>query len=341
MKVKRIHAGAKGFALIATISVLVLLTLVAVAFLSLSAITVQTSRSEWAQEEARANARLALMIAIGELQRDLGPDRRIAMNASILDQNPDTLRIDGVAQPHWMGFVKSEYEANSNGSPFTRDEKDGGLKDARKGTDYEAKDLIENYLVSGNEGGKSRIRGNRRYMDAVTEDTQIGPQFVQLVGDGSIENPEDEVITRKMETEKLQQLPNGTTEYRSKGSYAWWVTPNNQKAHIGRVDRHSDQRLTEDGEGIERMLHAQDADVSVVEGISLGVQTKDKRVITPKSLALITSANREGVKKNFHNITGYSASTIVNVRDGGLKKNLSSFLNDQGRGQNPLHRNFR
>ena len=330
MKAKRVLSSVKGFALIATISVLVLLTLVAVAFLSLSAITVQTSRSEWAQEEARANARLALMIAIGELQRDLGPDRRIALNASILDRNPDTIGIDGVAQPHWMGYVKSEYSRNSSGSPFTRDEDKSGLQDARNGTAFEAEDLIENYFVSGNEGGKQRIRGSRRFLDALTETTEVGPNYVQLVGEGSIERTEDEVIARKMETEKLQQLPNGSTEYRSKGSYAWWVTSNNMKAHIGRVDRHADQRLSESGNGIERMLHAQDTDISVVDGISLGVQRKDGRVITPKSLALMNSSNKEGVRQNFHNLTGYSASTIVNVRDGGLKKNLSAFLNDQG-----------
>lgn len=330
MKAKRILSSVKGFALIATISVLLLLTLVAVAFLSLSAITVQTSRSEWAQEEARANARLALMIAIGELQRDLGPDRRIALNASILDENPDTIGIDGVAQPHWMGFVKSEFERNSSGSPFTRDEARGGLQDARNGTKYEAEDLIENYFVSGNEGGKARIRGNRRFLDALTENLQIGPNHVQLVGNGSVERNEDQVIARKMETEKLQQLPNGSIEYRSKGSYAWWVTSNNQKAHIGRVDRHADERLNESGDGIQRMLHAQDTDISVVDGIKLGVQRKDGRVITPKSLALMNPSNKEGVKLNFHNLTGYSASTIVNVRDGGLKKNLTAFLNDQG-----------
>lgn len=330
MKAKRVLSSVKGFALIATISVLLLLTLVAVAFLSLSAITVQTSRSEWAQEEARANARLALMIAIGELQRDLGPDRRIALNASILDRNPDTIGIDGVAQPHWMGYVKSEFERNSSGSPFTRDEARGGLQDARNGTKYEAEDLMENYFVSGNEGGKARIRGNRRFLDALTENIQIGPNYVELVGNGSVQRNEDQVIARKMETEKLQQLPNGSTEYRSKGSYAWWVTSNNQKAHIGRVDRHADERLNESGDGIQRMLHAQDTDISVVDGIKLGVQRKDGRVITPKSLALMNPANKEGVKLNFHNLTGYSASTIVNVRDGGLKKNLTAFLNDQG-----------
>lgn len=330
MKAKKVLSRVKGFALIATISVLLLLTLVAVAFLSLSAITVQTSRSEWAQEEARANARLALMIAIGELQRDLGPDRRIAVNASILDTNPDTLSIDGIAQPHWMGYIKSEYGNNSNGSPFTRNEKEGGLQDARNGTDYRAEDLIESYLVSGNEGGRDRIRGNRQFLDAKTENTSEGPGYISLVGDGSVINPEDKVIVRKMETEKLQQLPNGSTEYRSKGSYAWWVTPNNQKAHVGRVDRHSSSNITTNGGGIQRMLHAQDTDISVVGGMDLGVYTKDKRMITPKSLSLLNETNKEGVKEHFHALTSYSASTLTNVREGGLKKNLSAFLNEQG-----------
>ena len=104
----------KGFALIATISVLLLLTLVAVAFLSLASLTVKTSRFEWAQEEARANARLGLMIALGEIQRDLGPDQRIAVSASILDTDPDSLQVDGVKNRHWMGVISSIYDQNSN-----------------------------------------------------------------------------------------------------------------------------------------------------------------------------------------------------------------------------------
>ncbi|MGC6466964.1 MAG: hypothetical protein ACON5N_15395 [Akkermansiaceae bacterium] len=330
MKAIKVVSRVKGFALIATISVLLLLTLVAVAFLSLSAITVQTSRSEWAQEEARANARLALMIAIGELQRDLGPDRRIAVNASILDTNPDTLDIDGVAQPHWMGFVRSEYPGNSNGSPFTRSEDLGGLQDARNGSTFRVENLIENYFVSGNEGGRDRIRGNRQYLDAKTENMNEGRDFISLVGEGSVNNPEDEIIVRKMETEKLQRLPNGTSDYRSKGSYAWWVTPNNQKAHIGRVDRHTGQTITANGGGIQRMLHAQDTDISTLNDMSLGLYTKDARMITPKTLGLLNEENKRGIKEHFHALTSYSASTLTNVREGGLKKNLSAFLNEQG-----------
>ena len=116
MKAHNVRHAIKGFALIATISVLLLLTMVAVAFLSLSALTVKTSRFEWAQEEARANARLGLMIAIGELQRDLGPDQRIAVSAALLDSNPDTLAIEGVNNEQWMGVVSSRFDQNQNGS---------------------------------------------------------------------------------------------------------------------------------------------------------------------------------------------------------------------------------
>lgn len=117
------------------------------------AVTVRTSRLDWAQEEARANARLGLMVAIGELQRELGPDRRIAVTGAIMDEDPETSAIEGVENPHWMGVVSSVFEGNQNGSPFTRDFGAGGLRDARNGRAYPLRELILNYIVSGNEGG--------------------------------------------------------------------------------------------------------------------------------------------------------------------------------------------
>lgn len=327
MKVKRIHSLKQGFALIATISVMILVTFIAVAFLSLSAVSMQTSRTEWAEEEARANARLALMIAIGELQRDLGPDRRIAVSAAIMDRDPDTLKIDGVAQPHWLGFGESRYGGNSSGSPFTRDEKAGGLRDARDGTAFRVEDWIKGYFVSGNEGGPDRMRGERKYLDALVDSLNEGPATTTLVGNGSVVNPEDKIVVRKMVTEKLQQLPDGEFDYAPSGGYAWWVSSNSHKAHIGRVDRHQAESLSENGDGIQRMVHAQDVDISVVEGLNMGVMTKDRRVLTPNTLALLDEENKNGVKENFHALAPWSAAVLENVRDGGLKKNLSAFLN--------------
>lgn len=68
----------RGFALVVTLSLLILLTVVAVGLLSLSAISIRASSQGEAMSTARANARLALMLALGELQKQLGPDQRIS-----------------------------------------------------------------------------------------------------------------------------------------------------------------------------------------------------------------------------------------------------------------------
>lgn len=317
----------KGFALIATISVLLLLTMVAVAFLSLSALTVKTSRFEWSQEEARANARLGLMIAIGELQRDLGPDQRIAVSASLLDRNPDTLNVDGVANQHWMGFVSSVFEANQNGSPFTRDMDSGGLQDARDGGAFPLRDQVANYFVSGNEGGREKLRGVRQYQDALTETVPPGELGIDIVSRGSVQNPQDFVRVRKVVTEKEQLLPDGTRAFRPNGAYAYWVSSNNVKANIGRPDIHRQVAIDHaTGGGMQRVLHPQDVEPFVIDGINQGQQSRDNRVLSPKTFTLISEQNRLGVLNNFHSMAGFSSSVICNVRDGGLKKNLSAFL---------------
>lgn len=86
----RKQARHKGFALVITLSLMVLITLIAVGMLGLSTIEVRKSAQGEARAAARANARLALMLAIGELQSSLGDDRRISADASVFasSQNP-------------------------------------------------------------------------------------------------------------------------------------------------------------------------------------------------------------------------------------------------------------
>ena len=76
-----------GFALIATISVMVLLVMIALAMLSLSTIELRASQNGKAMAEAKANARMALMIAIGELQKSMGPDQRVSAPAELVHQD--------------------------------------------------------------------------------------------------------------------------------------------------------------------------------------------------------------------------------------------------------------
>jgi Tfp pilus assembly protein PilX len=81
MNAKRDRRGPytrRGFTLIITISLMVLLTILALGMLSLSSVSIRTSARGEANAIARANARLALMMAIGELQKEMGPDSRIS-----------------------------------------------------------------------------------------------------------------------------------------------------------------------------------------------------------------------------------------------------------------------
>jgi hypothetical protein len=80
-------SGRQGFALVITLSLMILLVLLAVGMLSLSAISLRSMAAATGQQEARANARLALQLAIGDLQRETGPDQRITAPGSIVDPN--------------------------------------------------------------------------------------------------------------------------------------------------------------------------------------------------------------------------------------------------------------
>ena len=86
----------RGFALVVTLSLMILLTVIAVGLLSLSAISLRSSASGEASARAYANARLAVLLAVGELQKEAGDDRRITANASILSDAQPQPGLTGV-----------------------------------------------------------------------------------------------------------------------------------------------------------------------------------------------------------------------------------------------------
>lgn len=97
-----------GFALVATVSMMVLMTLIAVGMLSLSTIEQRSSGggANEADRMARANARMALMIALGELQKAAGPDQRVSATAAILGDTNNTYTTSTTAtdgRKHWVG----------------------------------------------------------------------------------------------------------------------------------------------------------------------------------------------------------------------------------------------
>ena len=94
----RNYKGSRGFALVVTLSLMVLLTILAVGLLSLSSIALRQPGLNSAQASARANAWLGLQLALAELQKNAGDDRRVTANGSIMT---------GAQQPEVMGVWKS------------------------------------------------------------------------------------------------------------------------------------------------------------------------------------------------------------------------------------------
>lgn len=86
----------KGFALIVTLSLMILLTVIAVGLLTLSSISLRSSGAQAAQATANANARMAMMIALGELQRGTGIDQSVTMNSDVMSSGQSQ-------NPHWIG----------------------------------------------------------------------------------------------------------------------------------------------------------------------------------------------------------------------------------------------
>ena len=102
------HGRTKGFALVTTLALMILLVVVAVGLLSLATISLRATSQENERANARANARLGLMLAIAQLQKNLGPDQRISAPANV----------SGVTVPasheNWTGAWKSDASSPSS-----------------------------------------------------------------------------------------------------------------------------------------------------------------------------------------------------------------------------------
>ena len=113
---------ARGFALVTVLACLVLLTLVVVGLLNLSSIALRSAGQTTYVARAQANARLALMLALGDLQRQAGPDTRATAAASILaKQHRDAIMHAAALQwPHYGWDRNAGYGTREHMEALTR-----------------------------------------------------------------------------------------------------------------------------------------------------------------------------------------------------------------------------
>ncbi|MFK7910127.1 MAG: hypothetical protein AB8F34_05940 [Akkermansiaceae bacterium] len=302
----------KGFALIATISVMILLVMIALSMLTLSTLTTREGLQSSAQAEAQANARVALMIALGELQKEMGPDMRVSAEAAIFDQNKDSEVIDGVGQARWLASYNSW--GNWLNANYTLPDGGGTLKIQDTYTDKRA-NMFRRWLVSLPDNQIDNI--NAPMSAAGLDDSNS----VILVGEGTLA---DAAQSQPQDVTRAYQIPifSGEGANRKKiGSQAWWIGPENHKA---RIDLAKQPRSLSSSEWETAQGDTAEVGVGVIPGLE-GIDSDgslSEKIITRRTLNL-AGVDDSIMGKHFFNLTGASQGVLTSVRTGSLKKDLS------------------
>ena len=309
----------KGFALVVTLVMLILLTVVAVGLLSLSSISLRSTSQVAAQAEAQANAKLALMLALGELQKEMGPDMRISSESALLDENASTEEIEGVAQSHWLGSYNSWGNWLNTGYTLP----DGGdtLKISDTYTPGRGK-MFRHWLLSLPAGMETQLKA------PASQSGWDDKNSVVLVGPGTLG------ASAKLYPDRVTRaymMPAGKT-----GKYAWWIGPENHKAKISLTGQ---PRTLANAQWQESQGDTAEVGVGSIAGFEkLDVKSDlGKKLITTSSLRP-AQVDKDRVDERFFDLTASSQGVIASVR-GSLKKDLS-LLFEKSNAQLPAPYNF-
>jgi Tfp pilus assembly protein PilX len=293
----------KGFALVVSLTMMILLTIIAVGLLSLSAVTLRTASQTSAMLEAQANARMALMIAIGELQKHAGADTRITAPADIL--NPDLPPLTGV----WRSWEGTNHEAS------------GSFTGRPSAPVYASKDSrLLSWLVSG----ASSAVSSSQLSDLVSKTAK--PNSVALVAEGSLAAGDDRQVHVPLLT-----LSEG-------GKYAWWISPENQKARFPKPYNPESDTVA-DWSTFVSNHSVSDPGVFGLDTL-LDDASPAEKTYTLATADIYTDSNA-GIRpsSSFHDLSTSSIGLLTNVATGGWRKDLSLLTerwNEQPDGDNQL-----
>ena len=307
---------ARGFALIMTLVLMVLISLLAMGLLSLSSIALRSASRNNDQETAKMNARLALMIAIGELQTTMGPDQRVSAPSAIMESGTRT-----VANPQWVGVWSTR---KSDGSSFwTRDDRKGGLRDQRVTDGWNREKEALSYLVSGNEGG----RASGQNLIEPFENKSDPKGWVEVVGAGTLGSAAG-LDQRRVTVPKVDLREKG----RAVGSYGYWVGDLGTRANVAVQDPWKSQ--PGNTSAVYRMMASQGMNAQIMAADSSAKWDEEKvdRSKLASTSQLDLAVGKSWKQGLWQDLTTWSQGVLADVREGGLKKNLTIYLDSTPRG---------
>lgn len=278
-----------GFALLISLLLMAFVLLLILSISTLVQVEHSSAQISIKRLEAELNAYLSMQIALGELQKTLGPDQRVSATAGLF--LPD-------AEPTQAS------RSNIVGVWATADQASLGQG---KG------DLIT-WLAS--DAGGSGIGLKRDYFEGTPD------SGVTLVGVGSLPDQNEDGIADDLSDQVIIDLTSSTIEVngRTAGNYAWWIGDEGTKARIN-LDREpaksKQQAVLEAGS----TSIANAAGLGGLAEVRFGEETE--RLSELKDLVLLSDIEASTANKYFHDLTTWSHGVLADVKNGGLKKDLS------------------
>ncbi len=282
----------KGFALISALSIMVLLVMITVGMLTLSTSEVRQSTQAIHQLEAQANARMALQIALGQLQQYVGQDQRVTATAAINENTLDEKK-------HLVGVWSTENWDPQN--PNTK--------------------KFLTWLASVPTSNPPRLADSENALTPfdLPDSYLPGSKLITIVGEGSLGSGAS--ADKQVQVATLPVIRNN----KQAGSYAYWVADEATKASYSIPVQASPlewnkatRSTTPYKSGLELMNEQTFDDYSDV--------AQTNKIDTPSIQTADLnhpSANRPS-QEYFHDLSNRSVSIFTNTRHGGLKSDLST-----------------
>lgn len=289
---KKSSSSNRGFALVVSLSLMSFVLLLILSIATMTRVETSASSSSRNKLQAQQQAMLGLQIAIGELQKSTGPDQRVSAPANLLTGT-------STSRSNLIGVWSAE-DQNQNIPP---------------------QDRLLNWLTSDARNSNGTLTSDYNTAEMPGEGDS---NAIVLVGANSLTAPTD-----------TSSIPNGkkvilnTTNTRTlglndeeTGRYAWWVGDEGIKATINRTR----DEVPELERAVLEISSPSIARFDVLDGLSEinFFKSEEIRNLTNlDSLALLDGGSIGVGNPYFHDLTTHSAGLMVDVKNGGFKKDLS------------------
>ena len=280
----------QGFALIIVLSLMAFVLLLLLSLTSLVQVESRSAKISQATLAAQQNALLGLQEALGELQKNAGPDQRVTATGSLWS-NPQP------GTEHLVGVWSSD-DADSDGLPdgtFQR-----WLVSRADLAQAKAIDFVSNAM---------EIQNNSNTYISTASD------HIVLVGEGSV--AQDPNTSTTMQGVVAQKKPVTGNSGQTEGNYAWWVGDEGVKASMTFNDASSNTPTP--------TMSMPRVSLEVIDPLDF-IDSDDAALLklqSPSDLIHLPGATSDAIKENFHSVTHQSWGVQSSTRNGGLKKDLS------------------